>query len=277
MAPVPAGRFAADPELLAALAERVRELAASYSPPDFADAPSPDAALFLCAIDHCTGYRRPHGVGGEGPFDGSELLWKLGCRAERRRGGLLSASGLAEIDEGEVQDLFRIEGETVSGAAERARLWRDLAAGLQRRYAGSAEALIASSRGRLGGGDGLIARLAEFGAYSDPLEKKSFLFAKVASRRGWLAVTDPECWQVCADNVLMRLALRSGLVRPEPAEQVRAATREAFKRLADEAGIEPPLLDDLLWELGRHDSDLLGDYGGADLREPPRPEGTIWY
>jgi hypothetical protein len=44
-----------------------------------------------------------------------------------------------------------------------------------------------------------------------------------------------------------------------------------------EAGLEPPLLDDLLWERGRRDPDLLGTAGGADLREPPRPQGTIWY
>jgi hypothetical protein len=75
----------------------------------------------------------------------------------------------------------------------------------------------------------------------------------------------------------MRIALRSGLVRPGPAEAVRPATREALKLLAVESEIEPPLLDDLLWERGRRDPNLLGTAGGAGLREPPRPDGSVWY
>jgi hypothetical protein len=146
------------------------------------------------------------------------------------------------------------------------------------RYEGSATALLGSCEGRLGGPAGLVARLSEFEAYADPLQKKSFLFAKIAARRGWLAVADPEAWEVCADNVLMRLGLRSGLVHPDPdPERLRAATREAFHRVATEAGIEPPLLDDLLWELGKRDGDLLGTAGGSDLHEPARPAGMLWY
>jgi hypothetical protein len=270
-------RYPADPQLISQLALRVRELAAGYEPPDFADVPGADAALFLCAIDHRTGYHRAYLVGGKGPYDGSALLWALGCAAERRHPGLLSAAPLAAIEGERVEDLFRVGGETVAGAPERARLWRDLAAGLSQRYEGSAGALIAAAESRLGGRDGLVSRLAEFEAFADPLAKKAYLFAKIVARRGWLAVADPESWEVCADNVLMRLALRSGLVHPGPVEAVRAATREALKRVAGEAGIEPPLLDDLLWELGKGDPDLLGVAGGDDLREPPRPEGTLWY
>jgi hypothetical protein len=113
-------------------------------------------------------------------------------------------------------------------------------------------------------------------AYADPLSKKSFLFAKVCARRGWLCVHDPESWEVCADNVLMRLALRSGLVHPGAGEEVRATTRVAFGQVAGAAGVEPPVLDDLLWELGRDDPDLLGTEGG-DLSEPPRDPASAWY
>jgi hypothetical protein len=273
----PTARFPAKPELVSEVAARVRELADSYRPPDFAATPGPDPALFLCAIDHGTGYRRAYLVGGKGPYGGSDLLWALGCAAERRHPGSLSATGLAGVDERRVEEIFRVGGETAAGAGERARLWRDLATGLRDRYGGSAAALLAAAEARLGGSGGLLARLAEFEAYSDPLQKKSLLFAKIAARRAWFRVEDPESWEVCADNVLMRLALRSGLVHPGPVEQLRAATREAFKRVAVEAGLEPPLLDDLLWERGRRDPDLLGTAGGADLREPPRPQGTLWY
>ena len=259
-------------------AARVRELAAAYEPPTFAECPGPEAALFLCAIDHRTGYARPHLVAGRGPYAGSEILWHSGCLAERLRPGTLTAASLRAVGADEVEELFRAEEETIAGAALRARLWRDLSAGLLDRYGGSAERLIESAAGRLGGRDGLLARLAGFEAYSDPLQKKSQLFAKIAARRGWLEVRDPESWEVSADNVLMRLALRAGLVEPgqEP-DALRAATREAFKGVALEAGVEPPLLDDLLWERGREDPGLLGTEGGAGLREPPRPPETFFY
>ena len=271
-----AGAGPAEPQLLTEHVERVRGLAADYEAPDFAEAPGPDTALFLCAIDHSSGYQRPHAVDGDGPFDGSALLWAVGCAAERREPGLLSAASLAAVEGDRVQELFEIEGETVSGPEERARLWRDLAAGLDRDYGGSAAGLLVGAESSLGGSGGLIARLAGFEAYADPLAKKSFLFAKIAARRGWFEVADPESWEVCADNVLMRIALRCGLVRPGPVEVVRARTRAALKQLAIEAGLEPPLLDDLLWELGRDDPDLLGTDGG-DLSEPPRDPASDWY
>ena len=36
------------------------------------------------------------------------------------------------------------------------------------------------------------------------------------------------------------------------------------------------VLDDLLWEKGRDDPDLIGDEAG-DLSEPPRREGVVFY
>jgi hypothetical protein len=36
------------------------------------------------------------------------------------------------------------------------------------------------------------------------------------------------------------------------------------------------VLDDLLWELGRDDPDLLGNVAG-DVREPPRDPASNWY
>lgn len=272
-----AGPAAVRVEALRRVAARVRELMDGYEPPSFEEVPTPDAALFLTAIDHGTGYERAHFVEGEGPYEGSALLWALGLAFERRRPGLLSAATLAGIGEREVATIFTTGGETVSRPGERARLWRDAAELLDEDYRGSAAELIASSEGTLGGPSGLLARLAAIEAFSDPLQKKSFLVAKIWERRGWLAVADPERWEVCADNVLMRLALRSGLVAPaEDVETVRAATREAFREVAEAAEIPPPLLDDLLWERGRDDPDLIGAEAG-ELREPPRRSGVHFY
>lgn len=275
--PDPAPALAPLPEVVSRVAARVRGLRSDYEPPDFAQVPTPDAALFLTAIDHSTGYRSPHLVDGQGPYEGSALLWALGLAFERRRPGLLSAASLREVGERELRAIFTIEGETASGLGERARLWRDAAELLDEDYGGSAEELIASAEGLLGGPGGLLGRLAAFEAFSDPLAKKSFLVCKIWERRGWLQVADPGAWEVSADNVLMRLALRTGLVRPSAdVEAVRAATRDAFREVADAAEISPPVLDDLLWERGRDDPDLLGRDAG-DLREPPRRPGVSFY
>jgi hypothetical protein len=258
------------------VSETMGELAVGYEPPTFSHVPNADAAIFLCAIDHKTGYRGRYLVGGRGPFEGSALLWAVGLQAAQRHRGLLTAGALRDVSAERVAELFRIGGETVADPQRRAALWRDLAAGLQRDHGGRAEALLAAAAARLGGAGGLLGLLARYDAYGDPLSKKSFLFAKICERRGWFAVHDPESWEVCADNVLMRLALRSGLVHPGSLAEVRAATRGAFRQVADRAGISPPVLDDMLWELGGDDPDLLGTEGG-DLDEPPRDPASAWY
>jgi hypothetical protein len=263
-------------EAVERVAERVRELADGYERPSFSHVPDPDAAIFLCAIDHRTGYRGRFLVGGKGPFEGSALLWAVALQAARRQRGLLAAARLSDVTAERVAELFRIGGETVADPERRAALWRDLAAGLERDHGGEAEALLADAGGHLGGSGGLLGLLVRYEAYADPLSKKSFLFAKICARRGWLVVHDPESWEVCADNVLMRLALRSGLVHPGRGDEVREATRAAFGQVAAAAGIEPPVLDDLLWEFGRDAPDLLGTEGG-DLSEPPRDPAFAWY
>jgi hypothetical protein len=260
---------------LGAVCERVTELLRDYRPPEFDHVPDPDAALFLCAVDHKSGYEREHLIEGE-RLRGSALMWALGLAAARRRPGWLSAAALQSVSAAEVSEAFRIDDETVADPERRARLWRELAAGLLRDHAGSAAALLEAAAGRLGGDRGLLALLAHYEAFADPLAKKAQLYAKIAERRGWLDVSDPEAWQVSADSVLMRLALRSGLVEPGERARVRAETRAVFARVAAVTAVSPPVLDDLLWERGRDDPDLLGRAGG-DLREPPRDPDSAWY
>jgi hypothetical protein len=265
-----------DPDALKRVAARVKELAADYEPPTFDEVPHPDAALFLAAIDHQTGYTEPHEVDGAGPYEGSALLWALGLRAEKRAPGALTARSLLGVPAEAIAAVFRAGQDTLRDPERRAKLWDDLAKGMLKDYAGQAEALIEASDGKLGGPTGVLFRLSEFDAYADPLRKKAFLLAKIWERRGWLTVSDPENWEVSSDNVLMRLALRSGLVEQGDVDEVREATLKAFKGVAEEAGISPPVLDDLLWEKGREDPDLIGDEAG-DLTEPPRREGVVFY
>ena len=275
MADVNAGSMA-DPEALKRVVARVEDLAADYEPPTFDQVPHPDAALFLAAIDHQTGYTEAHLVDGEGPYDGSALLWALGLRAERRAPGALTARSLLGVPAEAIAAVFRAGQDTLHDPERRAKLWDDLAKGMLKDYAGRAETLIEASDGRLAGQGGVLFRLSSFDAFADPLRKKAFLLAKIWERRGWLTVSDPENWEVSSDNVLMRLALRSGLVEEGEVEEVREATRDAFKQVAEQAGISPPVLDDLLWERGRENPDLLGDEAG-DLIEPPRREGVVFY
>jgi hypothetical protein len=266
----------ADSDALKRVVARVKELAADYEPPDFAEVATPDAALFLAAIDHQTGYTEPHEVDGEGPYEGSALLWSLGLRAERRAPGALTARSLYGVDPAAIAAVFRAGQDTLHDPERRAKLWDDLAKGLLKDYGGQAEALIEASEGKLAGPGGVLFRLSEFDAFADPLRKKAFLVCKIWERRGWLEVSDPENWEVSSDNVLMRLALRSGLVPEGDVEEVREATRDAFKQVAEQAKIAPPVLDDLLWEKGREDPDLIGSEAG-DLTEPPRREGVVFY
>jgi hypothetical protein len=265
-----------DPEAVKRVAARVKKLAADYESPTFDQVPNPDAALFLAAIDHQTGYAEPHMVDGDGPYEGSALLWALGLRAERRAPGALTARSLLAVDPAAIAAVFRAGQDNLHDPERRAKLWDDLAKGMLKSYGGQAEQLIDASGGKLAGPGGVLVRLSAFDAFADPLRKKAFLLCKIWERRGWLAVSDPESWEVSADNVLMRLALRSGLVPEGDVDEVREATRDAFKAVAEQAGISVPVLDDLLWERGREDSDLIGDEGG-DLEEPPRREGVVFY
>ena len=265
-----------DPDALKRVVARVKKLAKEYEPPSFDEVPNPDAALFLAAIDHQTGYTEPHDVDGEGPYEGSALLWALGLRAERRAPGALTARSLLGVDPAAIAAVFRAGQDTLHDPERRAKLWDNLATGLLKNYGGQAQALIDASGGSLGGSTGLLFRLSEFDAFSDPLRKKAFLVAKIWERRGWLEVSDPENWEVSSDNVLMRLALRSGLVEQGDTDEVREATLKAFKEVAEGAKLSPPALDDLLWEKGREDPDLIGNEAG-DLSEPPRREGVVFY
>ena len=268
--------MAADPDALKRVVTRVKKLAKDYEPPTFDEVPNPDVALFLAAIDHQTGYTESHMVDGEGPYEGSALLWALGLRAERRAPGALTARSLLGVPAEAIAAVFRAGQDNLHDPERRAKLWDDLAKGILKSYGGQAEQLVEASGGKLAGSGGALVRLSEFDAFADPLRKKAFLVCKIWERRGWLEVSDPENWEVSSDNVLMRLALRSGLVLEGDVDQVREATRDAFKQVAGQANIAPPLLDDLLWEKGREDPDLVGDEAG-DLSEPPRREGVVFY
>jgi hypothetical protein len=73
----------------------------------------------------------------------------------------------------------------------------------------------------------------------------------------------------------MRLALRSGLVEQGDVEEVREATRDAFKQVAETAGLAPPVLDDLLWERAARTPTCSALGRRSDRAAPPR--GVVFY
>ena len=205
-------------------------------------------------------------------------MWAVALAAAALRPGLLTASGLAAITADEVAELFRDRRrDGCRPRAPRGAVARSGGGPQRTAYAAAATALLAAADGRLGDPDGLLSRLAAFAAYSDPLAKKAQLFAKICERRGWFAVARSRTPGRCRPTT-SSCAWRCGPGSSSPGtlDEVRAETRAAFKRLAIATGISPPLLDDMLWELGRDDPDLLGSAAG-DLSEPPRDPGSAWY
>jgi hypothetical protein len=117
----------APPAALRAAVERVVALRTGYEAPDFAHVPGPDAAIFLCAVDHKTGYEHAHVVAGAGPYEGSELMWAVALANAPEE---LRADRMARVDARRVAEIFRIDDETVGDPKRRAALWRDLSAAL---------------------------------------------------------------------------------------------------------------------------------------------------
>ncbi len=227
--------------------------------------------FFMVAIDHRTSRFKPFEgrVGGEF-YHGADLLYRLGAAKYASDPDFFSPESMASISEGEVAEWLRTErGETIWDPEVRASLLRDAGRKLLKFFRGSVSDLVEASGSyiRHPTGHGLGSLFKVFEAYSDPVEKKLFLFIKFVRRRGLVELADPENLEVPVDNHLTRIALRLGLVEPSgdlmgkilrgaeftDAEDVelRMAVRRAYKCAARVSGIEPDLLDDFLWAFGR--------------------------
>ncbi len=238
------------------------------------DAPRETIAMYflvMVAMDHrLSRPGRPYEavVSGE-RFHGADLLYRLGAEKLRSDPEFFTAERLSRITADEVKEWLSAGEAKPPDADLRARLLRDLGRKLLSLYEGSAYAIIAESKGylRAGAGEGFIDRLKVFAAYQDPVEKKAFLLAKFLERRNVVRFLDPENKEVPVDNHLVRIAVRLGIVEVDPAtlERIRSqveldwredvmlrlATRSAYKKVAQAAGVDPFLLDDFLWMFGR--------------------------
>ena len=230
--------------------------------------------IFMVAIDHRTSrYEDFEGfVDGEF-YHGADLLYRLGSRKFEENPDFFSPEHMSRIGVDEVREWLKVKGKegkerTIWDPEVRAVILRDLGLKLLRLYGGRVRNLIASSRNRLKWvGEGLIERMRVFKAYSDPVEKKAYLFVKFISRRRLFTYLDPENSEVPVDNHLARIALRMRLVLPDEyiLQKVRLrqpftwkediglryAVRRAYKLVAKGAGTDPLILDDFLWMFGR--------------------------
>jgi hypothetical protein len=259
------------------LARMLRDL--DYLPDDLKNlTPFPDDLFrerhflfFLTAIDHNThgADRYEEVIDGE-TVHGSELMYWQAQQAALKDPGLFTPQRLKDVTAEVARAvLTTATGKAPAGVEERALLLRDAAAVLCERYDGDLAKLLAAGEGylRRGDGSGILELLREIRAYSDPLQKKSFLLIKLLKRRGLLSIRDPENLNVPVDHVLFTIALRSGIVaadRParekilagEPLDEemvkdLRGAARQAFKKVAGFSSIPADLFDDLLWAYGR--------------------------
>lgn len=201
-------------------------------------------------------------------FHGADLLYKLGSKKLAEDPEFFSAERLAKISADNVKRWLSVGNARPPDPEIRAALLRDLGEKLLKLYGGDPYEIVLESRGRLRGeASGFLTSLKAFAAYQDPVEKKPFLLAKFLERRGVLEILDQHNKEVPVDNHLVRIAVRVGLVDAsremiermaagiELSEEedvlVRLAVRMAYKEAAAAGGIDPFIMDDLLWNFGR--------------------------
>jgi len=230
----------------------------------------PNYVFFLVAIDHRT-HPEPKRfeafVGGK-LYHGSDLMYLLARRAQKNEPDLFTAKKMIKVTEKDITRIFSIGDVTIRDPAERALLLRDCAQKLIDHYESDLRNLLKSSERYLirQDGMGILQQLRKFQAYKDPLMKKSHLLVKILRRQGYFEPVDIENLSFPVDNILMEVALRSGLVKAHAlqgkiargeqldemeVESLRNATREAFEIVSRKSKIPPDILDDIIWAFGR--------------------------
>jgi len=185
-----------------------------------------------------------------------------------------TANRMRSIEEDELRALLSDDGNpdhsTIDRVAERVGLLRNCARILFKRFNGDIMMIYNVSEGYLirKDGKGLLNLLKNFRAYSDPVEKKSFLLLLYLNESEIWKMKDLESLKIAVDYHVMRIALRAGLVkvvddalayrlkqrkRIKQSEdcEVRKAVREACSILSKCSSHTAFELDTMLWNIGR--------------------------
>lgn len=204
---------------------------------------------------------------------GADAFFTLARRQVEHDPHFFTAERLAGIRAQEFLAAFSLTGRpeesTLRRGEERAALLRDAARRLLAGFEGHAAHLLARTEGylRRADGAGLMDILQEFAGYQDPHFKKGFMLVKSLESLGLYRVVDRENLFVPVDYHLMRVALRSGMVRvgpelaewlrerrpamPAQDERIRAAVKQAFKTVEETSAMDIFVMDELFWTLGR--------------------------
>ncbi len=202
-------------------------------------------------------------------FSGADLLYKLGSLMLRRNPGFFKPENLVHVDKKVILNWLSIGEASPPDPEVRAELLRDIGFKITRIYDGDVAGIIRPGEIdlRFGVSEGVLDKLRVFKAYMDPVEKKSHLLIKFLEARGLVRVRDYWRKRVPVDNHVTRIALRTGIVRVDSyllnkivsGEEVsfeedvliRMCVREAWHKVAVEAGVDDYALDDFLWSFGR--------------------------
>ena len=203
-------------------------------------------------------------------YRGSNYLLRLLMKLAEEDPGILDPSRMAKL---ELTDFLAWFGPPEKAKAprrpvERVILLRDAAEKLLELYGGRVSALLEACSGRIGGPGGLRERLSVFKAFSDPLAKKTMVFAILAMVEGLWEPLDPENITVGVDYHLQRVALRTGMVKvldeklltklkarrfvsAEEHNAIRSACLEAYTLVSRFSGLSQVELDQIFWHIGR--------------------------
>ncbi len=214
-----------------------------------------------------------HTVSLQGTIGGRWLRgWDYLEAASRRRLELFAAGRLSQLTADELRSIFSDDfdpaASTIDRVEERLGQLHTCARTLLSEYGGDVNELYRRSSGRLAGPGGILERLAHFEPYRDPVRKKAFLFLEMVGAAGIWDLQDPEFLRVPVDYHIMRIALRSGLVRVTDAglertlkerrpvgedldQLIRSRIEEACDLLVAESGRGVFHVDMALWHIGR--------------------------
>jgi len=205
---------------------------------------------------------------------GSDLFFAFARRKAQEDKDFFTAARLAELTVSDYQASYALDGDPehtlINRAQERVAILRDLARGLLRDYRGSTLTLLAACDNRLQTpeGSGLLDRLSKFQGYNDPHFKKAFVFLKVLAELDLWHAEDRENLFIPVDYHLIRMALRTGIVRvtdPDLADQlhtrspatdaddweIREVVKHAYKVIEERSSIDVFVLDEIFWTIGR--------------------------
>lgn len=180
---------------------------------------------------------------------------------------------LLALTSDELLGMFSDDGipahSTLDRVEERLALIHDMMQVLKEKYASRVMNIYNYAEGNVSGENGLLCRLSEFKAYSDPTQKKSNLLILYLNKRGLWRVADPESIQPPIDYHVMRVVLRLGIVKidnplleekirkgiPVSAEEdaeIRQLVKSALYSLITKYGLDLFNLDSTLWMVGRN-------------------------